>query len=191
MNKLKIFLCLLIALCFIINSYAQSEKKVGIGIVLFDVQKLLEFSASGGEYTINTISIIYETSPTFRIEPEIGYFNGSQEISNGMTQEHKITSWRIGVGILPQKPYEKFTLYYGARVGYINENIEDESKANGYYIAPALGGEYFFSNHFSLGGEAQVVYISATTEPEDDYENWESKLSVVNTRALAFVRFYF
>lgn len=66
---------------------------------------------------------------------------------------------------------------------------KNEMGTSGYYVARALGGEHYFSDHFSLGGEAQFVYTSVTTEPEDG--DWERNLSVINTRVLVFVRFFF
>jgi hypothetical protein len=48
---------------------------------------------------------------------------------------------------------------------------KDELNSCGFHLAPALGGEHYFSDHFSLGGEAQFVYTSVVTGPKDG--NWE------------------
>jgi len=94
------------------------------------------------------------------------------------------------------KKYSPFTLYYGARVGYITQTLTDENgsetdevSSSGFYIAPVLGGEHYFSDHFSLGGEAQIIYASVSTKPDEG--NWEQDLSAINTRVLVYIRFFF
>jgi hypothetical protein len=193
----KLFIFLLILFCIASISLAQEGKKTGIGIAVIDVQKLFEgnMSGTGGTYSAITIPIIL--SPTFRLEPEVGYFSASQEASiSGTKVEESITSWTIGAGIFPQKVYTDFTLYYGGRVGYISQKMTSEAGANkeedntsGFYIAPAIGGEHNFSDHFSIGAEAQVVYASLTNE-EDDRE-YDVDISLFDTRGLVFFRFYF
>lgn len=178
-------------------SLAQEGNKIGIGVAAVDVQKMFEadMTPGGGTYSAITVPIIL--SPAFRLEPEIGYFNASQKASiNGTTYEESVTSWTIGAGIFPQKEYEKFTIYYGGRVGYISQKATSEAGANkneetssGFYIAPAIGGEHNFSDHFSIGAEAQFVYASMTNK--DDNRSYDVDIALIDTRGLIFFRFYF
>jgi hypothetical protein len=196
MSKNKMVTCFFVLICFSNISFAQSSNKVGVGIALFDVHQFIEVITSQGTSVSSTITLPIVTSPNFRIEPEVGFFRASDEEKNGETIEETTTSWRIGVGLFPQKTFDDFTLYYGGRVGYLSQsqsheqpNFKSEQSASGFYIAPAIGGEHNFSDHFSLGGEAQLVYSSVTVKPDEG--DWEESLSVLNTRALVFFRFYF
>jgi len=64
----------------------------------------------------------------------------------------------------------------------------DRSKID-FYIGPALGAEYLFTKRFSLGGEIQLNFISIGQWDGDlSAENSES---VVRTKPLIFVRWYF
>ena len=149
-------------------------------------------------------------APNFRIEPEIGFFRSSSEIEqngdNGSyDSKSTLKSFHVGVGIFPMVSQEKSKLYYGARLGIIrnsssressysyegySDSDEDSNKASGFYVAPTIGGEYFLSNHFSLGGEAQLRY-STFSEEGDDNNNAELSASSTATKALIFIRFYF
>jgi hypothetical protein len=193
----KIVTSLLILVFFIGSSFAQSSSKTGIGVALIDLQKLFEFSASEGVGANATITVPFILSPSFRLEPEVGYFSASQKADiNGTTYEESSVSLSIGAGIFPQNVYGDFTLYYGGRVGYTSQKLTEEAgtskeevTTSGFYIAPAVGGEHNFSDHFSIGAEAQIVYASLTNE--EDNRDYDVDLSLLNTRVLVFFRFYF
>ena len=61
---------------------------------------------------------------------------------------------------------------------------EEEETTGGFYVAPAVGGEHHFSDHFSIGAEAQVVYGSLKNEEDD--RSYDVNLSLYNTRGLIF-----
>jgi len=196
MCKRNIFVLVVIVFCLASISFGQEGSKTGIGIAIIDLQKLFEMSTSNGIANA-TITVPIIISPTFRIEPEVGYFNASQSADvDGTTYDQSATTWNIGVGILPQKVYETFTLYYGGRVGYLSQKMTEEAGVNkdeetttGFYIAPTVGGEHNFSDHFSIGAEAQIVYGSLTNE--DDDRDYDVDLSLLETRGLIYFRFYF
>lgn len=154
-------------------------------------------STSDGYGANATITVPYILSPGFRLEPEIGYFRVKQKaIIDGDEIAEIATSYTIGVGIFPQKVYEGFTLYYGGRIGYMSQKLRaeepgntDEETSSGLYLAPAIGGEYHFSNHFSMGAEAQILYSTLTNEA--DGRTYDIDITLFNTRALVFFRFYF
>jgi hypothetical protein len=193
----KMITCVFILICFFSFSFSQSSTKVGIGVAIIDMQQFFEaFASEGGSFN-SAIMVPIEMSSSFRLEPEVGFSSATDEQSSGsFTSKESTTSWRIGVGLLGMKKYSPFTLYYGARVGYITLTLTDEDdsgtdelSSSGFYVAPALGGEHYFSDHFSLGGEAQIIYASVSTEPDEG--NWEQDLSAINTRVLVYIRFFF
>jgi len=197
MFQKKMIMSIIVLMCFYGFSFAQSKTKVGIGIAIIDMQQIFEAQLSGGGYFSSTITVPINASSTFRVEPELGFAISTDEFKSGsFTDEETTSSWKIGVGLFGLKKFEIFTLYYGGRVGFLTQSVTedngtdtDEMGSTGFYLAPALGGEHYFSDHFSLGGEAQIVYTSIATEPEDG--DWEQNLSVINTRVLVFVRFFF
>lgn len=200
MFKCKTFIFIIIFLCISGISLGQeatkTETKIGIGIAIIDMEKLFEVSMGTGMGMFATITVPI-TSPGFRIEPEIGYFSFSQDFTSGGTNvEQSLSSFRIGVGILPQRMYGDFTLYYGGRVGYISQkqtsevgSNKEEETTSGFFIAPTIGGEHNFSDHFSIGAEAQLVYGSLTNKEDDRDEDVD--ISLIDTRGLIFFRFYF
>jgi hypothetical protein len=178
-------------------SFAQESTKIGVGIAVIDMQKLFEANMSGGGGTYSSITVPIIISPTFRIEPEVGFFSASQEATvSGTTSEQTASSWTIGAGIFPQKVFSTFTLYYGGRVGYISQKTtseagssKDEETTSGFYVAPAIGGEHNFSDHFSIGAEAQLVFAWLTNEEDD--RDYDVDISLSDTRGLVFFRYYF
>jgi hypothetical protein len=164
----KMITCVFILICFFSFSFSQSSTKVGIGVAIIDMQQFFEaFASEGGSFN-SAIMVPIEMSSSFRLEPEVGFSSATDEQSSGS----------------------------GARVGYITLTLTDEDdsgtdelSSSGFYVAPALGGEHYFSDHFSLGGEAQIIYASVSTEPDEG--NWEQDLSAINTRVLVYIRFFF
>lgn len=199
MLKRNFFFILIILLLFVGTGFAQESTKTGVGVAIIDLQKLFEVNTANGFGSNAAITVPIIISPSFRLEPEVGFSSAKQEATiSGTTLEASVTMWNIGVGIFPQKIYEDFTLYYGGRVGYISQKMTDETgfdtdeeTTSGFYIAPAIGGEHNFSDHFSIGAEAQFVYGSLTNKDEDRDPDYDVDLTLLNTRALIFFRFYF
>jgi hypothetical protein len=92
---------------------------------------------------------------------------------------------------------ESLNYYYGIDLGVILTSVSNESSYLGstetsdlsktdFYIGPAIGGEYMFSNNFSLGGEIQVNYISIGNF--DD--NSDDSTSAISTRGKIILRWY-
>lgn len=194
MKRSNLFSAFLVFLLSASMIEAQEDTKVGLGVAIVDLQQLLEASTLE---TNATISIPIITSSGFRLEPEIGLFTTTQKAEyEGSSSEYTVTSWSIGLGLFSQKEYGDFNLYYGGRVGYMSKKVSMESSfssgeetTSGFYIGPAIGGEHNFSKHFSLGVEAQFGYALLTNEEED--RPYDIDLSIFNTRALVFFRFYF
>jgi len=147
--------------------------------------------------------------PGVRIEPEAGVWRMSMESSTPTSRSSSSgTQLRLGVGLLLLKPLGGGTQFYaGPRAGIIRTSsryqysgpyvpaTDQKSHQTDKWIALAVGGEHFFSPHFSLGAEAQLKYISygeevvdSGTSPPPDADYSRSALS--NT-GLIFLRYYF
>jgi len=189
-----------------IPNYAQDEAskkttKIGIGVTISDIKDLFQ-SIMGDGNAAPSIYIPIDISPAFRIEPEISYYKFSEkEEYNSSTDENRITSYSIGLGLSSMNRRGSVNLFYGARFGmikassvneytYIGGADKDEETGSGFYIAPTIGGEYFFSENFAMGGEVQIKYSSTKWEGENGGDEGV-KRSVLSTRALFSVRFYF
>ena len=201
MSRILLFSNVIIAFLLLGILPAQPSSGWGIGVSIVDIQQIFEFSTTEGNAYNSSIVVPFIVSPTFRLEPEFGLYRGKNTVElNDNKGEYTSTQWRVGIGIFPQSTLKSSTLYYGARVGYLTfTNEEKETVAgytetykvtsSGFFIAPALGGEYFFSNSFCIGAEAQIFYASISTDITDS--ELDISDSMISTRGLVFVRFYF
>jgi hypothetical protein len=125
-------------LIVILSQYLLSQElknpqsKIGIGVSFFNLTEYL-FESSVG----NTIYLTINRKNNFRLEPSLGFsFTDNQ------------SKFIFGVGAFKQKELTRLNLLTGIRLGLSDSKI--------YFIAPTLGGEYFFDEHFSLGSEIQI-----------------------------------
>ncbi|OQX95237.1 hypothetical protein B6I21_06470 [candidate division KSB1 bacterium 4572_119] len=198
----KILTILLISICvfaFTSNTMAQTNQvakkpKIGIGVSISDIKDIYQLFSSGP--TAPQIFFPVKFSSSFMIEPGFGYFQVKEE---GGSSESTTSIYSFGIGLFPMNHNGSLTYYYGIRLGltggsskyeYSSGDYTDEEKStiSGYFAAPAVGAEYFFSEHFSLGGEAQFRYITYTEE--EDGED-DSTYTMMGTRTLLFIRWYF
>ncbi len=210
MKSLKRFILTIISIFFVLtmtNAQEVNENKsnrFGIGISIININDDMGLATYDGIGNAPVINLIIDTSPSFRIEPEIGYFVYNFERKESEHEfESTLKTLRLGVGLFVKKAKsDKFNLYYGVRTGILNTSLEskdnfpyisgtNEESSNGFYISPTVGGEYFFSDHFSMGGEAQFMYSSTSFESDDDYSDEEVTISTTSTKAIIYVRFYF
>ncbi|MBA7522587.1 hypothetical protein ES705_14707 [subsurface metagenome] len=193
------FIMLLVVTFFYLSNFlhAQEERsqekrsRIGFGVSLG--KEIMEI---GEVYTLLDFPSFYlpiRLSPAFRIEPEIGYYrySGSDE---DWEESRSILS--IGCGIFSVTQKGKVDIYYGLRLGIMRISYsysytwdgvdsDDDSKTD-FYIGPAIGGEYFFTDHLTLGGEIQLNYIFI-----GQWSDGEDSESVIRTKPLIFVRWYF
>ena len=170
--------------------YAQDGTRIGLGVSL---------TASGGSVdlfeTVLSPASIYVpiTFGKFRIEPEFGIFRVSSESGGDFPRSSTSTVLQFGTGLFAVNRIDKTLLYYGARFGltrmsdsFDSNGSSDSSSRTNIYGGPALGAEYMFSEHFSLGGEAQLIYLSVGSTDDNDDTG-----SVLRSRALFFSRWHF
>jgi hypothetical protein len=146
---------------------------------------------------------------TVTIEPEIGLLRvvTEDEIQTGPTTFTKVKATvmnnRIGVGLLKHlKRTENFEPYVAPRVGFIFASSEEPSgltttsktSSTNFYVTGGAGGQYFFSDHFTLGGEAQLTYTKlgkpkVTGNPA--FSGPGGSGSMISTLGLIALRWYY
>jgi outer membrane protein with beta-barrel domain len=178
--------------------------RVGLGVAISDVGSLI---AAGSENTppssfAPTIFVPITVTPWFRLEPEVGISRSSftETISNGgptspLSGTVTTSTVHVGTGAFGVTSRERFTLYYGARVGYLRDSRTESAtwRAServtipGFFFAPAIGGEYFLSDHVSLGAEMQVRFSSWDwSRSRDEFSGTSAA-----THGAVVLRFYF
>ncbi|MGB2697626.1 MAG: hypothetical protein WBD28_07185 [Candidatus Zixiibacteriota bacterium] len=178
--------------------YAQ-EKTPSFGIGVSMGREILMFYDQGGvtlfDYPSFYMPILI--SPGFLIEPEIGLWRHSYSKENGTDRKTSYRVFVLGCGIFSMTNKGKVNVYYGTRFGFVHISSCFDDRWNGHSeydrsktdlrIGPAIGGEYFFADHFSLGGEAQLNYTFVGQFDNDD----DVSESLISSKTLIFVRWYF
>lgn len=141
--------------CLFAQELKSTQKTFGLGVSLFNLSEYINESLFG-----NTIYLTINTKNNFRLEPTIG-FSFSKDRSK----------YALGLGVFKQKDLSNLRLLAGLRLSLSDGNI--------FNIAPTLGGEYYFNEHFSIGSEIQLK----GTFGRDDF--------TLLTNTLVLVRFYF
>ncbi len=203
MNPIKSFLCCSLLLLFVISTKAQDDPvRIGFGVGFGQGLGFIgseDFSVLSLPIDFTDFSVTIR-STNFRFEPTLGYFSISSSItssSSGYTSEFKSSNFRLGTVLAYANAMESMNLYYGIDFGIIlsSETREssfpggsestDESKTD-FFIGPAVGGEYMFSDNFSLGGEIQINYISIGNFDDDS----DASTSAISSRGKIILRWY-
>ncbi len=185
-------------ICTLIILFSQSvnAQQFGIGVGVASSGTIITNSTTqDGEVDLSPTSI-YLTfrNKAFRLEGEFGILRLSATDSEEEDFRFSRTGFHFGLGVFYSKNNASSNLYLGARIGRIfnNETYKDgsydeEDKRDDTFIAPTLGFEYNFDSHFSLGGEVQVNYLLFGNVDSED----TSEYSILRTRTIIFVRYYF
>jgi hypothetical protein len=203
---MKTALTIFLLLTLTVFSFPQEEDnsvKFGFGVSLSSEYSVYHFYSYLEEWQIETLpvdmanfSVIIKGS-FFRFEPSLGYFTMSADYSEpGLTTERSSSNIRLGAVIaFNNDPIESVNFYYGIDFGFILSSFSytssistastDESKTD-FFIGPAIGGEYMFNKHFSLGGEINLNYIAIGQYDSDNVSSsW-----AISTRGQIFLRWY-
>lgn len=122
----------------------------------------------------------------FRLEPQLGYTRSSTSRDGG--DDSSNSTLILGAGAFTTlDSYESTDIYAGGRLG-IQRNGQtdggDSESTTDFFLGPALGGEHFLGDHFSLGAEVGLYYRSIGTTSDS------VSRSRINTSASTFVRLY-
>ena len=139
-------------------------------IAHFRIEPEIAYSRSKNELT--TTSSIPIITPGLGFTPVL--------VSATSTSTVTSTSTTIGTGVFFVDARDRVRLQYGARFGYVHSSTEatsstttsgpapaiapssssTTSRQSGYFVGPAIGGEYFLADRFSLGAELHLRYTS-------------------------------
>ena len=191
--------------------------KVGIGLALAPSGSFLLTDDDG---LITFIPIILRVPVNFsslKLEPEVGVYTANSRAEAGDNfNENTGTLVRFGAGIFYNTPVSSdASVYVGPKLGLMSISSVSESKSSNslesfsrktetsqtnIFFGAMVGGEYFFSQHFSIGAEIGLEYISkgdeetTRTPPEDDpfpTPETENSGSEFHTKSALTARFYF
>jgi len=201
--KRRLFLLLVAFVLFLSpTAFSQDNPWMGLGVSVTDSTEAFVGIVSGLQSTpsslIPTIFVPINVSARFRLEPEVGFQYASSDGPSGKSDSYKTV--HVGAGVFGlTTPDDHFTIYYGIRVAYLRFSHYSGSgaapngysfpTANGYFLAPTVGGEYFLGDHLSLGGEVQFRYTHETLNAASDTRT--IAISTSNTRGAVTVRFWF
>jgi len=204
MNSLKSFLYCGLFLLFVINVKAQDDPvRIGFGVGFGQGFNFI----GGSDLSALTLPIDFADfsvtirGKSFRFEPTLGYFSYSSSVTYSnpsYTSESDFSNVRLGAILAFAASKGSMNYYYGIDIGVIlssesssstapGSTSTDESKTD-FFVGPAIGGEYMFSENFSLGGEIQINYISIGQFNGDSQTDRSE--SAVSSRGKIVLRWY-
>ena len=179
----------------------EDTPRVGVGVALSDITTVLVSGISGGTVSAPVVLVPIDVMPGLRVEPILGYARTRSEITvaDNEPQETSVSALQIGVGIFGRADRGAAGLYYGGRIGYTTSSADitsgapgdDGESASGFFVGPTLGGSYFLSDFFSLGGDIEVRYTSTGREEDFGTQTAEYSNSSIIFRPSLVVRFFF
>lgn len=163
------------------------------------------------------------TFSSVRIEPEIGYAHSNR---SDAFQTATTSRLLLGTGVFYAPRTDDFRFQAGVRVGVHRSSIDyevtredgatwespenvqpDDFSADGtsvdFSVGPAVGGEYYVSDHLSLGVEARLIYTQQNVNDDTvvsvdpgsgfSYTDGTSDVSnsTLNTEGAAYLRVHF
>lgn len=152
------------------SSPEKTESKAGIGISVFNFDLFL-YDYFDNYQPAGMISFPLNVGKKTRIEPEIGFAS-----SPGYGAEYILS---VNIGFLRMNRKNDFNLLYGMKTGFTMLDSPDDLWLS---IGPILGGEHYFSKHFSIGAE---IKLQGTY-----YDAWDDGF-YLSTGTSFQARFYF
>ncbi len=208
MRRRLTILALLAIAAVPLHAQDQPGRRLGIGLtfnpanlIVLDNNQLTVMPAG-----FNNFLVPIELTPQVTLEPEFGILSTkSSASSGGSTSSSTVSSLRLGAGFLVGF-LERGGLrpYIGPRAGIIRSSYEtgytypgggnkNSATQTNYYVSGVIGAQYFFSRHFSLGGEVQLTYLEEGKRHEDPPPTYPMDLSghTIGTSGLIIVRCFF
>ena len=185
-----LFICLFLNT---VNSQEQPVKKITFGAGLYlETPKLSDFYQEY-EYPANRIIMSLNLYERFKIEPEFGLY--LSESKDNWRETGTIT----GISTFYLFNKNRTTLYTGivfelSNLSTVYFNIQPEEDdvrvVRSYILGPAFGMEYFFSEHFSLGGEIGLKYIAYRSINVTDNDDPRKEKRIITDTGIK-LRYYF
>jgi hypothetical protein len=192
---------------------STSDFHIGIGAGMSLLTPVIVGSATlfAGPFGGGSIVLPLDIAGVVRIEPEFSIFHYNESDD---TSSNSVTAIKTGVGLFWMFGVAPDAQgYLGARLGpqfvsskQVNEEVDimtgevtevkiSRSAVN-FAVGPSVGGEYFPSEHFSIGAEAQVNFIHLGEEdveidPGSDPTSSDETGFVAHTNAIIFARVFF
>ena len=207
MKLIKSFLCCVMLILSVISVKAQDDPvRIGFGVgfgreftsvYVYGVFEELAVLTLPVEFADLSVTI---RSKNFLFEPTFGYYSTTSSYtysSSDNREEINTSNLRLGTVLAYVNTNESLNYYFGIDLGVVLTSHSSESNYFGstestdksktdFFIGPAIGGEYMFSNNFSLGGEIQVNYISFGNFNDDS----DFSTSAISTRGKIIIRWY-
>ncbi|MBN2103560.1 hypothetical protein JW835_05910 [bacterium] len=118
-----------------------------------------------------------------KIEPEF-------ELSYSKHGNYSHIDFEIGTGIFYIINYQRLISYFGLRTGF-SYNKQQHINEYGFILSPAIGGECFIIDRFSVGVELLLKYVHSDGETEYYIDEIQDiKIRRLNTFTYLIVRFY-
>ena len=186
-------------------SPAESAGRVGIGVTLNPTMVLADENLGFIPLGVTNFVLPIRVSSRVTLEPEFGVFRLTDEFTaGGVRDETTLNNFRIGVGLLFNLADRAALIpYIGPRAGIVLTSQEERSTfggtttttsqdQTGIYAGGAIGAQHFFTRHFSLGGEVQLLYTTISSdETASSGTPPERSQSLVTTNGLVVVRWFF
>lgn len=188
------------------ESAASSSGRFGIGVTLNPTTVLADANLGFIPLGVTNFVLPIRVSSRVTLEPELGVFRFTEDVTGaaGVTSETKLSNFRVGAGLLFNLTDRSALVpYVGPRVGLVFSTLEERSSfggttttstqdQTGVYFGGALGAQHFFTRHFSLGGEVQLLYTTISyDETSSGGTPPERSQSLMTTNGLVMLRWYF
>ncbi len=171
----------------------------GVGVSLVDFQDVGPYPIYGAFISPNLMAMVL-WKQRIKIEPMIAYFN-TRETNNDDTSTSR--AYHLGVGIYWLIHRRALRTQIGAFIETIHYEKTDEYSSgsfsyegNGQAFGPAVGVEYLFAQHFSIG--TMIMYQWQQSKETRKYSSSPSPERVYNRdrliqhlRTKIVFRFYF
>lgn len=157
-------------------SDTKRTRTLGLGVQLNPTAMFIDDDFGVVPSGLSNFLVPIRVTPRTTIEPEIGFTRFSASAPGGggaPASESSFSNTRIGVGILGAMGSDgPLSPYFGVRVVRLTVSLEtrsgtfsSSSETTGWTMAGVVGGQHFFTDAFSLGGEIQLAR-TAFGEPE-------------------------
>ncbi len=181
------------------------DRVFGIGLKTFNL--INDLQEINSVLPGNRIVLTFNVTPNLRVQPEIGY-NRIKKYSDVLDEDLASSNKTLGIGIYGMWKKEKTNLYAGLKYVSSNNHIDDiqtnyspnppyglqyekiETTVSNNSFGLVFGGEYFLSNHFSVGTEVGFLTTNIKAEIVNSSQD-PVESSSFNSETNIVLRFYF